>query len=287
MPFFQPAVPPLKGGIDLSGQTALVTGATKGIGREICSQFLSHKLSTLILAVRSVSQGEVVRDELLASHPDAKIEILRFDAEDLASVKTLAQEVAAKFSELHIAMLNAGLATFHWEMAGGHEKAVQVNYIANVLLTIELLPLLEATANKTGTPSRLTWTGSRAYRSATPLKKGVLPPGQGPIAYLDKTRNIDPKTRYGNSKFLVAAWILDMADHYTSSDKVIVNNFCPGAVYTGMPDMLPLVLRLPVKLGQAIRSRSVDKAGWVALNAAVHAGRESHGRMLGDMELEE
>lgn len=287
MGIFQPPVPPLKGGIDLSGQSALVTGASRGIGREICNQFLEHKLSSLILAVRNVEVGETVRKELLAQYPQARIEVLRFDAADLEGVKRFAADVKAKFPELHIAMLNAGLGTFWRETAGGHEMNVQVNYIANVLLTLELLPLLEATADKTGKPSRITWTGSRMYRGSTLLKPGALPTGEAPIAHLDKAKNVHAGLRYCNSKLLVAAWILELAEHYKSSDKVIVNNFCPGAIITGMADPLPLIVRVPVKLFTNMRGRSVDKAGWIALNAAVHAGKESHGRLLGDMELVE
>lgn len=286
LPFFQAHVPPLPKGIDLTGQTALVTGATKGIGLEICRQFLAHNLSTLILAVRNVPQGEAVKVEFLAVHPKANIDVIKFDAADTNSVKQFASTFQSKYTELHIAMLNAGLASFRWETTNnGHEIGVQVNYLANILISLELFPLLEATSDKIGRPTRLTWTGSTSYRRANFGTNG-LPPGETPISHIDKTTQLDTQTRYSNSKLLVTLWLLELSNH-VSSQKVIVNNFCPGMVSTGMPDILPLLLRLPVKAYLNWRGRSVDKAGWVALNAAILAGKETHGRLLSDMNLEE
>ncbi|KAF1971583.1 GroES-like protein [Bimuria novae-zelandiae CBS 107.79] len=58
-------------------------------------------------------------------------------------------------------------------------------------------------------------------------------------------------------------------------------------VNTGISDVLPIHLRLPMKLIIAIRARSVDVAGWIALHAAAVAGPESHGQFLMDKEIVE
>ena len=44
---------------------------------------------------------------------------------------------------------------------------MQVNYYANALLALGLLPLLEATGEKWGPPSRLTIVGSEARKMAS------------------------------------------------------------------------------------------------------------------------
>lgn len=289
LPLSQPAVDPLPATINLTGQTAIVTGATKGIGHAICRQLLSRKLSTLILAVRNVSQGEVVKKDFLAAHPDARIEVMQFDAADFASVKDFAKTFKAKFAELHILMLHAGLGSFGRQMApSGHEMCIQVNYLANVLLSIELLPVLEATADKTGNPGRMTWTGTTMHRDASFGKQGLsLPPGETPIQYLDKnTPGSNPNTPYCNSKYFVAQWLLELASRYPS-DKVLLNNFCPGMVNSNMTDVVPLLVRLPVKLFITLRGRSVEQGAWLALHAALVTGKESHGRFLNNGKIEE
>jgi NAD(P)-dependent dehydrogenase (short-subunit alcohol dehydrogenase family) len=61
----QPKLPKLPKDINLRGKTALVTGANSGIGFETCRQLLHAGLNTLIMAVRTVTNGEKARNELL------------------------------------------------------------------------------------------------------------------------------------------------------------------------------------------------------------------------------
>lgn len=65
-PFFQPSVPSLPPGIHLSDKTAIVTGSTAGNGLEICRQLLSYDLSNLVMTIRNISKGEVIREALLS-----------------------------------------------------------------------------------------------------------------------------------------------------------------------------------------------------------------------------
>lgn len=282
---FQPSVTPLPKGLDLTGQTALVTGATAGIGLEISKQFLSVHLSTLIIAVRNTSKGQTVKNTLQASHPKATIEIMKLDTEDYTGVHQFLKELPKKTQTLDIAMLNAGIGSFYKETApSGHEKDIQINYLSNVLLSIGILPLLDATSRKTGRPSRLTWTGSGTHKNSALAKKPV-PSGTPLLKHIDTT-DAGPGGRYADSKLLVVLFQREMARHY-SGEHVIVNNFCPGMVDTDMSNVLPVLLRIPWNIWKSIKARSVDKAGWIALHAAIVAGQETHGRFLQDKVLEE
>ncbi|RMJ11801.1 hypothetical protein CDV36_008536 [Fusarium kuroshium] len=291
-PFSQPSVPPLPSGIDLSGKTAIVTGATAGIGLEICRQLLSHVLSTLIMAVRNVSKGEATRQTLL-SGPVVKsagqkvtIKVMELNTENYSSVKSFASAFTSSFQDLHLVMANAGIGTLHKELAtSGHEKNMQVNYLSNVALTLALLPVLETTATRTGKPTRVTWTGSRQY-TLTPLA-GKIPLGKDEqiLKHLDTCEGIDTLGRYADSKILCVLFQLEFAKHY-SPDKVIINSFCPGLVDTGMTDVLPFHMRAFMKVVKALSARSPEKAGWIALNAAVVAGNENHGKLLGDLTID-
>ncbi|KAJ3521338.1 hypothetical protein NM208_g13337 [Fusarium decemcellulare] len=291
MPFVLPKVSPLPAGIDLSSKTAIVTGATSGIGLEITRQLVTLKISTLILAVRNVSKGEEVRKTLLSepaiktANPNANVQVMKLDTEDYASVQSFVEEFKGKYDKLHLLMLNAGIGTLAREFApNGHEKNIQVNYLSNVLLTISLLPLLEATAEKKGSPTRITWTGSRAHKRTSLAGKVPLKQGEGVLQHFDTAEDIPAFARYGDSKLLSVLFQLELANHI-DPDKVIVNNFCPAMVATGMSDVLPVYLRIPMDLIKAIRARSPEKAAWIGLNAALVAGKESHGRLLEDNEV--
>ncbi|RYP77762.1 hypothetical protein DL769_003328 [Monosporascus sp. CRB-8-3] len=292
MPFFQPPVPSLPSGIDLSGQTAIVTGATAGIGLEISRQLILYKVSNLIMAVRNMSKGETVRKALVSdpavktANPHVTIKVMELDTENYASVQRFVSAYQLAFQDLHLLMANAGIGTAVKELASsGHEMDTQVNYLSNVLLTLALLPMLETTANKTGKPTRITWTGSRMYEKTSLAKKLPLQKG-GLLNHFNTAEGISMLQRYGDSKLLCVLFQLELAKHYPP-DKVIINSFCPGLVDTGMTDVLPIYMRIPANAMKALRARSPQKAGWIALNAAVVAGAETHGRLLGDMEVEE
>ncbi|CAH0022108.1 unnamed protein product [Clonostachys rhizophaga] len=294
MRFFQPQVPMLPSGIDLTGKTIIVTGATAGIGLEICRQLLGYKVSNLIMAVRNVSKGEKVRQALLKEseierkNPKASITVLELDTENYTSVRQFASTFEAKFQDLHVFMANAGIGTNDKEFASsGHEKNMQVNYFSNVLLTLLLLPILERTASKTGKPSKVTWTGSREYANAS--LSGKHPLGKGDLEVLkhfDVSEGIDTLGRYGDSKLMCLLFQRQLAKHY-GPEKVIINSFCPGLVNTSMTDVLPFHRRMIMVVVKALIAREPAAAGRIALYAAAVASTETHGRLLGDMELDE
>lgn len=294
MPLILPPVKPLPAGIDLTGQTAVVTGATQGIGLELTRQLLTLKISTIVLAVRNITKGHDAKallqsePRIRSSNPYAVIEVMKVDIEDYDSVKDFATEFTSRFSELHILLLNAGVGTFRKELAKtGHEKNIQINYLANVLLTLQLIPVMEVTAAKAGRPSRITWTGSRGH-SSTSLVKTPLKPGEALLGHFDKAEGIASFARYADSKLLVVLFHREIAKHY-SGDRIIMNSWCPAMTNTDMAGSsgAPYLFQLAIKALMAVRSRTPEQAGWIGLNAALVAGKESHGGFFSDKNLQE
>ncbi|KAF4442566.1 Short-chain dehydrogenase reductase SDR [Fusarium acutatum] len=284
-PLRQPKVEPLPPGIDLTNKTAIVTGATAGIGLELSRQLLNLNLSTLILAVRNISKGEEFRKTLSAINPKAVVQVMKLDTADYASVKAFAETFKSKHGKLHLLMLNAGISDITFELAPTeHEKNFQVNYLSNVLLTLLLLPTLEHTAELEGAPTRITWTGSRMHWQTSLANKVTLKKDEGIFEHFDTPGVVPPLTRYGDTKLLVLLFQHELADRYPPK-KVIINHFCPGMVDTSLTDILPVYIRLPALMVKALRARSVDKAGWIGLHAALVVGDETHGQLLGDKEI--
>ncbi|KAF4778421.1 hypothetical protein HER10_EVM0004649 [Colletotrichum scovillei] len=304
MPLFQPPVTPLPDDLNLHGQTAIVTGATSGIGLALTRQLLSLGASLVILAVRDVPKGEAVRQTLLSDptvlsrHQTPVVKVMKLDAEDYASVKAFTEAFKAKYTHLHIAMLNAGVPGLRRRVAPtGHEATVQVNYLSNVLLTLELLPMLEATARETGRAGRITWTGSRMVEKTSLAGKATVREGGSVLEHLDDEANFNGMARYADSKLLGFLFLRELARHYgagaaTGTEEgerhqqpVIVNAFCPGMVDTNMSNVLPQPLRLIADAVKAVRARRPEVAGWIGLHAVAVAGGETHGKTLGDKEI--
>lgn len=290
MPFVQPPVEPTPTGISLNGQTAIVTGASAGIGLETCRQLLVLGITNLYMAVRNVSKGEGVKETLLADptvhehNPKANVQVLKLDMDDYESVKSFAATVKAEIPTIDLLLLNAGTGTASFEMsATGHERILQVNYLSNVLLVLELLPLLIQSAEKTGRLSRITWVGSRMHRRAS-FDKRPVPPESGIISFVDDPQNFSMFDQYSNTKLLALFFMQDVAQR-VPKDKVLFNMLCPGMVYSNMADHLPWLIRTLTHIIWSIRGRSTEQGAWIVVNAAAVAGEESHGEFLTDKEI--
>ena len=262
------------------------------MGLETARQLLTLNASTVILAVRNVTKGEACRKELISdpavkSHnPQATIKVMKLDMEDYKSVTAFANSVKTEVPVVDILILNAGIGLLKMERSpAGHEKTLQVNYLSNVLLTIELLPHLEASAAKTGTASRITWVGSRTHYNTTLQKKAPVKANDGVIEHMDDEKYFFPFQKYNDTKLLCTLFMYDLAPRL-NKDKVIINMLCPGMVDTAMSDVLPVHLRIPINIVKAIRARPVDQGGWIIVNSAVVAGPESHGKFLLDKEIQ-
>lgn len=85
---------------------------------------------------------------------------MRVDMGDYQSVKAFANVMKAEVPIVDFLVLNAGIGTIKLERSlSGHENMTQVNCLSNVLLTVELIPHLEASAEKAGATARITWVG--------------------------------------------------------------------------------------------------------------------------------
>lgn len=285
--FRQPKVAPLPPDIDLSGKTAVVTGASAGIGLETARQLLQVKCSTVVLAVRNISKGEACAKQLL-DDPAIKankpaIKVLPLDAERYDSIQAFTKTLKQEVQTVNILILNAGINRFNFERSpSGHEATVQVNYLSNVLLLVELLPYLETSAEESGSPTRVTWVGSRRHYVGESFSK--KPPTGPVLEYMDTEENFGKLTRYGDSKLLCAMFLYSLAPRLDEK-KIVLNMICPGMITTNLESDLPQLLRFLVAIYKGIRARTLEVGGWLVLNAAVVAGPESHGKHLGDKDI--
>jgi NAD(P)-dependent dehydrogenase (short-subunit alcohol dehydrogenase family) len=93
-------------GYALSGRTALVTGATRGIGFETVRQLAQAGVHTL-LAGRDRKKADEAAKKLQAD--GLSVEAIALDVTDAASIAAAADEVAKKFGRLDILVNNAGI----------------------------------------------------------------------------------------------------------------------------------------------------------------------------------
>lgn len=265
-PIFQPAALPKQqilllaqthakssSAFPLLSRVAVVTGATSGIGMEIAAELFGMG-ATVVLAGRSADRLSTSKAVIARLHPSSPgtLDARLLDTSDLTSVAAFAAPLLQDYRQLgvHYLVNNAGIhyvsdgavgnLSASVRSAQGWDLAFATNFLGHLLLTDALLPLLVASGERTGVPSKVLqvsstyhWTGDGAM--LRPGDDGGAP--EAASAELSARILAHREKAYGNNKL---AQILH-AKHLQrelalsgSADKVRALSFCPGFVATNI-----------------------------------------------------
>ncbi|KAK8085979.1 NAD(P)-binding protein [Apiospora phragmitis] len=265
-------------GVDLSGQTAIVTGSNGGVGLECGRQLLDLGLSKLILAVRDEAKGQAAAAGL-ARNRDAKnaeIEVWKLDLSDYDSVVAFADR-AKTLATLDIVIMNAA-----------HEEGFQVAYLSTALLTLLLLPTAASKRPRQKQPTRITFVTSEGAawskfteRDAVPL----LPAFDAPVV----GGSGEFQNRHFTTKLLGLLFLAQLAAVMPADrDVAILNAASPGMCHdtrlargiddTVMGKLVKTLVTRRVGYTAAVGSRTV-------VDAAVNHGAESHGQYFSGQKI--
>lgn len=142
---------------DLSGRTAVVTGANSGLGKETARE-LARKGAKVVMACRSEDRGRRARAEILQDIGEGSLNVEVLDLADLASARAFAETFQTRHDRLDLLYCNAGIMAIpRSETADGFETQFGVNVLGHFALVGQLLPMLQATPG-----SRTVWLSSMA-----------------------------------------------------------------------------------------------------------------------------
>ncbi|MFL6299567.1 MAG: SDR family oxidoreductase [Terriglobales bacterium] len=188
---------------------ALVTGANRGIGLEVCRQLAGLGL-TVILTARDAAKAELAAKELAAS---GTVEPLALDVADANSIEKAAAEVSNRYGHLDVLVNNAGINYDTWETAenadinGTVMDTIATNLLGPWRMCQAFLPPLRKSAS-----ARIVNVSSGSG-SLTEM-------GAGPPAYQVTKAALNALTR-------------TLAGELRSAH-ILVNAVCPGWVATDM-----------------------------------------------------
>jgi 3-oxoacyl-[acyl-carrier protein] reductase len=130
----------------LDGNVAVVTGASRGIGRAICIAF-AREGATVVLASRSIEKLEETSEKVKKAGGKAKIVVTDVSKEE--SIRNLVKATSETFGRLDILVNNAGIthsATLEETATADWDRLFEVNTRAPFILCREALPLLRKSA---------------------------------------------------------------------------------------------------------------------------------------------
>ena len=130
---------------DLSGKTAVITGANSGLGYHAALE-LARKGAHVIMACRTVAKAQAAYDQILKEVPNASLEIMPLDLASLASIRAFSEVMHQKFSRLDILINNAGVMGIPRVLtADGFEMQFGTNHLGHFALTGLLLDIIRET----------------------------------------------------------------------------------------------------------------------------------------------
>ncbi|MFI6022017.1 oxidoreductase [Streptomyces sp. NPDC051287] len=221
---------------DLTGRTAVVTGANSGIGRT-AADALARAGAHVVLAVRDPERGRAAAAGLTGS-----TEVRRLDLADLASVR----EFAAGWDRpLDLLINNAGVMMLpEQSTADGFEMQFGTNHLGHFALTNLLLPYLT----------------DRVVTLSSGLHRG----GDGVIHFADVhlRGRYSPNRAYAQSKLANLLFTLELQRRLTEAGSPVRALAAhPGYAATNLQSRTanPLV-RLGMRLGNLVVAQD-DRAG--------------------------
>ena len=145
----------------LNGKTAVITGATGGLGYETALA-LAGAGANVVLTGRNEAKGRDALQNIRRQFPNAEIAYETLDLANLASVAEFASRYAAAHTSLDLLVNNAGVMALPQRQvtSDGFEMQLGTNYLGHYALTAHLLPLL-----RQGHQPRVVNLSSLAHRS--------------------------------------------------------------------------------------------------------------------------
>ncbi len=189
--------------------TALVTGASSGIGEHFARQ-LAEEGHDLLLVARREDQLVALRAELLAAHPGRRIDVLAIDLSVSGSGAAVAAAAAERGLHVEILVNNAGVGShdsFVEEDPAALARQIQLNCATLVDLTARFLPAMLAADGGAGRGAVINVASTAAFQ---------------PVP----TMAVYGATKAFVLSFTEALW----AETRTSGVRVLV--LCPGATET-------------------------------------------------------
>lgn len=214
----------------LLGRRVVVTGATGGLGKEICLHLCALGAQVVALG-RSQTKLESLVDTLKQAHPTSTVQILTCDFEDLSSVKTACQTLAQ--SDVDALILNAGAyAIARKQTVDGFDNVFQINCIAPYLMTKLLLPTLQKSSlGRVVAVSSLAHTFSKINADDLQFQNCT-----------------DAQKVYGNAKRHLTLSLFALFSGNPDRLSITHPGITPTGITSHYPKWLQTLIKLPMKL---------------------------------------
>ncbi|KAK6155680.1 hypothetical protein DH2020_009928 [Rehmannia glutinosa] len=214
-------------GIDGSGFTAIVTGASSGIGAET-ARVLALRGVHVIMAVRSLSAGHQAKQAIIKEIPNAKVDAMELDLSSMTSIRKFASNFNSLGFPLNVLVNNAGVMATPFMLSKDNiELQFATNHVGHFLLTNLMLETMKKTSHETSQEGRIVNVSSRRHKFSYP--EGIR------FDRINDQSGYNSLSAYGQSKLANVLHANELARRLKEEKVVITaNSLHPGAIATNL-----------------------------------------------------
>ncbi|XP_021730055.1 short-chain dehydrogenase TIC 32, chloroplastic-like [Chenopodium quinoa] len=214
-------------GIDGTGLTAIVTGASSGLGVET-TRVLALRGVHVMMAIRNIASGRDIRAKILDEVPSAKNDIMELDLSSMASVRKFASDYKSSNYPLNIILNNAGIFGTPFTLSEDNiELQFATNHLGHFLLVHLLLDTMKNTALESGKEGRIVNVSSKAHDY--PTRVGIH------FDTLNDSKGYFGPLAYCQSKLANNLHANELARRFKNDwVQITANSLHPGIIYTNI-----------------------------------------------------
>ncbi|KAK8478588.1 hypothetical protein V6N13_073755 [Hibiscus sabdariffa] len=249
-------------GIHASGLTAIVTGASSGIGAET-ARVLALRGVHVVMGVRNMTAGREVKEAIAKRTPDAKVDAMELDLSSMVSVRKFAADFVSSGLPLNILVNNAGImATPFMLSKDGIELQFATNHVGHFLLTHLLLETMKKTAQGSKTEGRIVNVSSRRHKFS--YQEGIR------FDKINDQSRYNSLSAYGQSKLANVLHANELSRRLKEDGAAITaNSLHPGAIATNLFRHNSLIRGLVGLVGKYV-CKNVEQGAATTCYVALH-----------------
>lgn len=236
-------------GLDLSGQTFLLTGCNSGIGHESL-RVLSMRGAHIIAAARTVEKAEAACASMTETTPVA------CELSEPDSVKACVATVKELGRPLDAIICNAGIMALpSLQQKCGYELQFFTNHIGHFILVTGLLDQLTDAG-------RVVMVSSDAHKAAP--KAGIQ------FDNLSGDKGYGAWKNYGQSKLANLLFARELARQFEGTDKT-ANAVHPGVIKTNLGRHMNPVVKVAMAIANPLALKTIPQGAATQVYAATHS----------------
>ncbi|XP_047080511.1 short-chain dehydrogenase TIC 32, chloroplastic-like [Lolium rigidum] len=267
-------------GLSAAGLTAIVTGASSGIGAET-ARVLAARGAHVVMAARNLAAAESVRQAVLADNPAATLDVMELDLSSMASVRKFAADFNAKGLPLNILVNNAGVMATPFTLSkDGIEMQFATNHVGHFLLTNLLLETMKKTSRESNVEGRIINVSSEVHRFT--YKEGIR------FDKINDEAEYSTFGAYGQSKLANILHANELARRFKEEGvNITANSLHPGCIITNLLRYHGIIDVLTRTIGKLVL-KNANQGAATTCYVALHPGAKGvSGKYFSDSNVYE